>query len=74
MEKLISMANQYVKESDWKLIAMLKMCLLSLGLMIGISMPKKHRDMVFTVCMPVFFITYIPMMVKLYRLVKENLK
>jgi len=74
MEKLTSIANQYVKESDWKLIAMLKICLLSFGMILGISMPKKYKKIVFTIGIPVFFITYVPLMAKLYRLVKENLE
>lgn len=71
MERLITIANQYVKESDWKLITMLKMCLLSLGVMIGISLPRKHKNMVFAICVPVFFVTYVPMLVKLIKLIKE---
>ena len=36
MKRLIRCANQYIWESDWKLISLLKFCLLSLGICIGL--------------------------------------
>ncbi|MDD2972383.1 MAG: permease of phosphate ABC transporter [Lachnospiraceae bacterium] len=72
MRKLIEMGNQYVKESDWKVIAILKMCLLSMGIMIGTAVPKKQKKLVFALCIPVFITTYVPLMIKLYNVVKEN--
>ncbi|MDD3204383.1 MAG: permease of phosphate ABC transporter [Lachnospiraceae bacterium] len=74
MDKLISMANQYVKESDWKVIAAIKMCLLSLGVMFGMAVPKKNKNIVFTFCLPVFMITYVPLIMKLFKIAKENEK
>ena len=35
MKKLFAAANHYVETSDWKIIAVLKFCLISLGMMIG---------------------------------------
>ena len=33
--KLFEAANHYVETSDWKIIAVLKFCLISLGMMVG---------------------------------------
>ena len=38
--KLFDAANQYCRESDWKTLAMLKFCLLSLGMAIGVLLPE----------------------------------
>lgn len=45
MKKFLDYADQYIQESDWKVIAALKLCLLSLGICLGLSLPgeKKNR-------------------------------
>lgn len=37
MNKLFEAANQYVKESDWKDLALVKLCLCAMGVIIGIN-------------------------------------
>ena len=37
MKKLLEAANRYIETSDWKIIAVLKFCLISLGLMAGVQ-------------------------------------
>ena len=37
MKKLFEYANQYVQESDWKDMALLKFCLCAMGVMIGVA-------------------------------------
>ena len=49
MKKLIRCANQYIWESDWKTIGLLKFCLLSLGICVGqlnreLKDVKRHRE------------------------------
>ena len=39
MKCLFSCANQYVKESDWKDFALVKLCLCAIGVMIGLAIP-----------------------------------
>ena len=36
MKKFLDYADQYIQESDWKVIAALKLCLLSLGICLGL--------------------------------------
>ena len=68
--KLFDAANRFCQESTWKTIAALKFCLLSLGVIIGMLLPKSWELPVVAVCAAVFVITYIPLMLKLLRIVK----
>ena len=43
MKKLFAAANHYVESSDWKIIAVLKFCLISLGMMIGMQIKPKYK-------------------------------
>ena len=72
MKKLFEAANRYVETSDWKTIAVLKICLLSLGLMIGMLIKPNHKKKVFLGALGVFLITYIPLMGKLFRILAEE--
>ena len=66
--KLFEAANRYVETSDWKIIAVLKFCLISLGMMVGMMIKPEHKRRVFLGALGVFGITYIPLMVKFYRI------
>ena len=72
MKKLFDAANQYIETSDWKIIAILKFCLISLGLMLGMKIRPQHRKPVFLIALGVFFVTYVPLMAKLYRVFTEK--
>jgi len=41
MNKLLELGNRYAKKSDWKDFALLKVCLCAMGILIGVSIPKK---------------------------------
>lgn len=45
---------------DAKDITLLKFCLLALGILIGIGVPKKFRKAVIAIALLVFVMTYIP--------------
>ena len=70
--KMLDAANLYLRESDWKTIAALKFCLLSLGVMIGMLLPQSARPVVVGICLVVFVITYIPLMIKLLRILRRK--
>ena len=57
MKKLFAAADRYIQTSDWKTFAVLKFCLISLGMMIGMLMKPKHRKAVFFGCLGVFAAT-----------------
>ena len=67
MKKLFDAANRYIETSDWKTIAVLKFCLISLGMMIGMAIRKDDKKPVFLGAASVFTATYIPLMVKFYK-------
>jgi hypothetical protein len=69
--KLLDAANLYLRESDWKTIAALKFCLLSLGVIAGMLLPQQQKLPIICVCAVVFLITYIPLMRKLFRILKR---
>ena len=66
--KLFEAANHYVETSDWKIIAVLKFCLISLGVMVGMMIRPEHKRPVFFGALGVFGATYIPLMVKFCRI------
>ena len=72
MKKLFDAADRYIETSDWKIIAVLKFCLISLGMMLGMQIRPEHRKPVFTGALGVFIATYLPLMVKFYRVFTEK--
>lgn len=73
MRKLLEYANEYVKQSDWKTLALLKFCLFSMGLMVGQALPRGAKKPVLIVSSIVFTATYVPLMMKLLRIAEEDL-
>lgn len=69
MNKLFEAANQYVKESDWKDFALVKLCLCAMGVIIGINIAPKHKKVVTEVAASVFMITYVPLMAKFFEII-----
>ena len=72
MNKLFENANQYMKESDWRDLALLKFCLCAVGVMIGIAVPKEKRKVPLIMAALVFVATYIPLMTKFIKIVMRN--
>jgi hypothetical protein len=64
MEKLISYATRFIQKMDVKDMAFLKFCLLAVGVMLGVCVPKKHKKLVLTAAVAIFIATYIPIMGK----------
>lgn len=74
MKRLLEAANRYIETSDWKIIAVLKFCLISLGLMAGVQIKAEHKKPVFLGALGVFLVTYVPLMAKFYRVFTEKAK
>ena len=72
MNKLFEAANRYIETSDWKTIAVLKFCLISLGMLIGMAIGKKAKKPVFLGAIGVFAMTYVPLMVRFYKVFTEK--
>ena len=73
MKKLFDYGNEFVKQSDWKDLALIKLCLCAIGMMWGMALPKKaHKPAVFIV-VTVFVCTYIPLMLKLLGIINKDI-
>ena len=72
MSSLFEAANRYIETSDWKIIAVLKFCLISLGMMIGMQIKPAHKKSVFLGALGIFGVTYVPLMVKFYRVFTDK--
>lgn len=59
MKRLFSCANEYVRQSDWKDLALVKFCLCAVGIIIGILIPRESKKPVGIVAGIVFIVTYI---------------
>ncbi len=72
MEKLFRVANRYCKESSWKILALLKICLFSLGVLAGMLVPHHRKKTVVGLGLAAFAATYVPLMAKLLRTWKKE--
>ena len=74
MKNLFELGNLYASKSDWKDFALVKSCLFSMGLLIGITAPHKPQTTVTVLSALVFAVTYVPLMSKLLRIALEKEK
>lgn len=74
MSRLFEYADRYIKESDWKDIALLKICLCAIGVLIGISIAPKHKKTVMAIAAVVFGFTYVPLMKKFIGIIIDDNK
>lgn len=66
-------ADLYAKNSTWKDFAAVKICLLGLGIAIGIWIPDGAvKNVVFAVAAIVFVAFYIPLITKFFKILKAN--
>ena len=63
MKKLLSAADSYIAQMNWKDMALVKLCLCSAGLLLGLAAPRRARKWVALGACLVFVATYIPLMV-----------
>lgn len=73
MKVLFDAASVYIKNCKWQDLALLKICLCAAGIIVGLSVPKKHKMKFFIIAPMIFLITYIPLMLKFLRSYQEVL-
>ena len=71
MKQLLELGNRYAVRSSWKDFALTKLCLCSIGVMIGANIPKKNKRFAMATAGGVFAVTYIPLMRKVLTIAKE---
>ena len=62
MKKLLDCADFYIQTRDWKMLAGVKFCLCSIGVLLGLLVPEKHKKTAAAGAFGVFLATYIPLM------------
>lgn len=72
MKKFFALADQYIQESDWRMLAALKFCLFSMGVLVGSCLTAKAKTPVRILCGLVFWVTYIPLMTKFLRIAARS--
>lgn len=70
--KLFRIADRYCRESSWKTLALLKICLFSIGIIVGILIPKERKKLIMGAGAAAFLATYIPLMGKFFLTWKEE--
>lgn len=55
---LFTYANGYCRESTWRELALVKLCLCSVGLMLGLSVPWRQKKPALLASALVFGVTY----------------
>ena len=73
MKKLFALADRYLQESNWKDLALIKLCLCAIGVMMGLAIPRGKRRLPLLAAASVFVLTYIPLMKKLLRIFLDSL-
>ncbi|QHI72866.1 permease of phosphate ABC transporter [Aminipila terrae] len=64
MKDLLSYADRYIKRANWKDMALMKVCLCSMGVVIGASLSDKAKKPVKCGAKFLFVVTYVPLMIK----------
>lgn len=62
MKRIFACADSYVSSRGWKMVALLKFCLCSIGVLLGLSVPNKHKKSAGGCAMGVFLVTYFSLM------------
>ena len=62
MKRLFDCADRYIQSRDWKMLAGLKFWLCAIGVLLGLSVPGKHKKCAAVGAIGVFLATYIPLM------------
>ncbi len=74
MKFLFRSADVYLRQCDWRDLALVKFCLFSMGVIAGIALPPKAKKPAIITAAAVFVATYIPLMVKYGKIVAGMLK
>ena len=62
MKRFFDCADSYVQSRDWKMLALVKFCLCSIGVLLGLSVPEKHKKATGDFSLGVFLATYFSLM------------
>ena len=72
--KLIVCANRWIKESTWKDLALVKLCLCALGVILGLTALRRSRKVSLVISVIVFLATWFPLMQRFAATVQRTLR
>ena len=72
MKKLTEAADRYLRECTWRDISVLKVCLLSLGLLAGLAVPGRRKKAAAWAAALVLAATYVPLLGKFIPYLLED--
>ena len=62
MQRILDCADRYIEARDWKMVSILKFCLASIGVLLGLSIPGKSKKAAGSMAAGVFLVTYLALM------------
>lgn len=65
------LGDRYARKSRWQDFALVKFCLFSMGILAGMQIQSRHKKAVGIAAGIVFLATYIPLMAKVFGIVKD---
>ena len=74
IEQVMDTANTYIKDSDWTDLALIKFCMLAIGVIIGATVCGKKKVPVIVISSIVFVVTLIPILIRFLPILSENAK
>ncbi len=74
MKFLFDTADKYLKQFDWKDLALVKFCLFAMGLICGMQIKGKYKKPVTIGALIVFLATYIPLMADFLPMLKNEIQ
>lgn len=72
MKRLFASADEFLRESGWRDLALVKFCLFSMGLLAGLQVTERRRKRVRIAASAVFLLTYVPLMAKFLGILTEE--
>lgn len=74
MKRLIVGTQKYVDKMNLLDLTLLKFCLGSMGILLGMAVPRRCKKKVAGCTSIIFALTYVPLMAKFFSIVSEETK
>ncbi|MCF8018720.1 Permease of phosphate ABC transporter [Petrocella atlantisensis] len=72
LEKCMSVTDTYMKESTWKDLALIKLCVFTVGMLMGFCVPKKHKTVYSIIGALIIGVTLTPIMMKFVPMLMDE--
>ena len=72
MPDLFGLGNAYLRESDWKDLALVKFCLFSMGILTASHLTLRSLPRARRWARRTFIVTYVPLMAKFFRVARRE--